>query len=160
MTFLIVLGFYFTGLAAIFFVSRRHVGLPALGLTAGAVLARLWADDLTPIVAEAGLILERPPLHSVVAVGLTLLPALIVMSRAPRVHSVGHQLYSSVVFAALATMLTYGAFTNAVILDEASRQIVLQLLPYDGMVITLCIVLALVNIVYHRQAKVGSKKKS
>lgn len=159
MTFLIVLGFYFAALFVVFFMSRRHVGMPALGLTAGAVLARLWTDDLTPIVAQAGLVIERPPLHSIVAVGLTLLPALIVMTRATKAHSLSHQVYGSVVFAALATMLTYGAFANAVILQEPSRNIVLQLLPYDGVIITTCIVLALVDVVYHRKHHTGANKR-
>lgn len=152
MTFLIVLGFYFVALATLFFVSRRHMGMPALGLTAGAVLARLWTDALTPIVADAGLVLERPPLHSVVAVVLTLLPAIIVMFRASKAHSFSHRLYSSIVFAALGVMLTYAAFANAVVLDGTSSSIVLQLLPYDGAIITICIVLALIDIVYHRKA--------
>ena len=151
MTFLIVLGLYFLTLAMVFFVSHRHIGMPALGLTAGAVLARLWTDSLTPLVADAGLILEKPPLHSVVAVALTLLPALIVMARAAKAHSLTHQLYGSVVFGALAVMLTYGAFANAVVLDETSKSIVLELLPYDGIVITACIILALIDVVYHRK---------
>lgn len=162
MTFLIVLGFYFAALAVLFFVSRRHIGMPALGLTAGAVLARLWTDDLTPVVAEAGLVINQPPLHSVVAVALTLLPALIVMTRSARAHSMTHQLYGSIVFAALAVMLTYSAFANAVVMDDTSSGIVLQLLPYDGIIITTCIVLALVDVVYHRKspAQAKSKKKA
>ncbi len=152
-----MLGFYFAGLATLFFLSHRHMGMPALGLTAGAVLARLWTDDLTPIVAEAGLVFERPPLHSVIAVVLTLLPAAIVIARSNKAHSFAHQMYGSVVFAALAVMLTYGAFANAVILDETSSRIVLQLLPYDGAIITVCIALALIDIVYHRKKSIARK---
>ena len=158
MTFLIVLGLYFLALFAVFFVLRKHIGMPALGLTAGAVLAGLWTDDLTPIVADAGLVLIKPPLHSVVAVVLTLLPALLVILRANKAHSHLHRMYGSFVFASLAVMLTYGAFANAVILDETSRRIVIQLLPYDNIIITVCIVLALVDVVYHRKTKVGGKK--
>lgn len=159
MTFLIVLGFYFLALFGLFLISRRHIGMPALGLTAGAVLANLWTDSLTPIVAEAGLMIEKPPLGSVVAVALTLAPAVIVMLRSTKAHSLLHQIYSSVVFAALTVMLTYGAFANAVVLDQTSRDIVVQLLPYDSAVITACIVLALVDIVYHRKNPLSGRKK-
>ncbi len=159
MTFLIVLGLYFLGLAVLFFVSRRHIGMPALGLTAGAVLAKLWTDSLTPIVAEAGLVIVKPPLHSVLAIALTLLPALIVMIRSSKAHSMIHQAYSSLVFAALTVMLTYGAFANAVVLDDTSSQIVLQLLPYDSVIITVCIVLALIDVVYHRKSATSSRRK-
>lgn len=160
MTFLVVLGLYFAALFLLFFVSKRHIGMPALGLTAGAVLANLWTDDLTPVVAEAGLVLEAPPLHSVIAVALTLLPALLVMTRATKAHSLSHQTYSAVVFAALATMLTWSAFANAVVLDETSRAIVVQLLPYDAAIITTCIVLALIDVVYHRKKPLSSSRKS
>lgn len=155
---MIVLGFYFAALAGSFFLSHRHIGMPALGLTAGAVLARLWTDNLTPLVAEAGLVVEKPPLHSIVAVALTLLPALIVMARSNRAHSLTHQLYGSVVFGLLAVMLTYGAFANAVVLDETSKSLVINVLPYDGAIITACIVLALIDIVYHRRSTPGRKK--
>lgn len=158
MTFLVVLGLYFAALFALFFLSKRHFGMPALGLTAGAVLANLWTDGLTPIVAEAGIVIEVPPLHSIVGIALTLLPALIVMTRANKAHSFAHQVYSSIVFAALAVMLTWGAFANAVVLDETSRDIVIQLLPYDSIIITVCIALALVDVVYHRKSPIKSKK--
>ncbi|HTK39836.1 MAG TPA: hypothetical protein VL362_03135 [Patescibacteria group bacterium] len=159
MTFLVVLGLYFAALFLLFFFSRRHIGMPALGLTAGAVLAKLWTDGLTPVVAQAGFVIESPPLHSVVAVVLTILPALIVMTRATKAHSFMHQAYSSIVFAALAVMLTWGAFANAVILDDTSRGIVLELLPYDSVVITACILLALLDVVYHRKQPLATKKK-
>lgn len=159
MTFLIVLGLYFLALAVVFFISRRHIGMPALGLTAGAVLANLWTDSLTPVVAEAGLVIEKPPLASLVALALTLLPAIIVMLRSTKAHSVLHQLYSSVVFAALTVMLTYGAFANAVILDETSKSFVLELLPYDSAIITACIILALIDVIYHRKHKSPTRKK-
>lgn len=159
MTFLIVLAFYFLILAGLFFVSRRHIGMPALGLTAGAVLAKLWTDSLTPLVAEAGVVIEKPPLSSVVAIALTLLPAIVVMLRSSKAHSVIHQIYSSLVFAALTVMLTYGAFANAVILDDTSKDIVLQLLPYDSGIITTCIALALIDVVYHRKKHPRGNKK-
>lgn len=155
MIFLVVLGLYFAALFLLFFVSKRHIGMPALGLTAGAVLAKLWTDGLTPVVANAGFVLEVPPLHSVVALVLTLSPALIVMTRATKAHSLSHQTYSALVFAALATMLTYGAFANAVVLDDTSRAVVIKLLPYDSAIITTCIGLALVDVVYHRKKPVG-----
>lgn len=158
MTFLIVLGLYFAALFALFFLSKRHIGMPALGLTAGAVLAKLWTDGLTPVVAEAGIVIEVPPLHSIVGIFLTLVPALIVMTRANKAHSFAHRAYSSIVFAALAVMLTWGAFANAVVLDETSRDIVIQLLPYDSIVITVCIILALFDVVYHRKSPIKTKK--
>ncbi len=158
MSFIITILIYFGILFALFFISKRHIGMPALGLTAGAILAKLWTDELTPIVAQSGVVIERPPLESVVAIGLTLLPAFIVLARSNKSHSMMHRVYSSIVFAALSVMLTYASFSSAVQLDSASKEIVLSLLPYDAVIITVCIVLALVDVVYHRKRAIGSHK--
>ena len=160
MTFLIVLGIYFAALFGLFFFGRRHVGMPALGLTAGAVLAHLWTDSLTPIVAEAGLNIDRPPLHSMVSVALTILPAALVMLRSAKAHSGLHKIYSSLVFAVLAVMLTYGAFANAFVIDEASKDYVIWLVSYENIIITVGVVLALIDVVYHKKSPQTKKKKS
>jgi hypothetical protein len=151
MTFLVVLGIYLLALFLLGFFSRRSMGIPALALTAGVVLAKLWTDSLTPIVADAGVIVVRPPLSSIVAVALTLIPAILVMVRAPKVAHHAHAVVSSIVFAVLAVMLTYGAFTNAVVLDAASEQYVAQFIKYDNVIITIAIVIALGEVLFHKK---------
>jgi hypothetical protein len=84
MTFLIVLGIYFAALFLVGWMSRRSMGFPALTLAAGALIADLWTDSLTPVVAQSGLVIVKPPLESLVAIVLTLLPAFVVMMRAPK----------------------------------------------------------------------------
>lgn len=159
MTFLIVLALYLGALFLIGFLSRRSMGVPALALTAGAVLAKLWTDSLTPLVANSGVVIIRPPLASLVAIGLTLLPALILMFRAPKASAHHHSIFGSLVFAVLAVMLTYGAFANAVILDEASKEYVTQLLSYDKVIITSAIVLALGDVLFYKKPHLADKHK-
>ncbi|QQS21992.1 hypothetical protein IPM09_00325 [Candidatus Saccharibacteria bacterium] len=151
MTFLIMLGIYLAILFVVGFFSRKSMGVPALALAAGAVLAKLWTDSLTPLIAGTGVIIVRPPLSSIVAIALTLIPALILMIRAPKATHHHHSWYSSLLFAVLAAMLTYGAFANAVVLDEASKQYVVQLLAYDKYIITAGIVLALFDIMFYKK---------
>ena len=62
MTFLIILGIYAALLFVIGFASRKSMGVPTLALAAGAVLAKLWTDSLTPLIASTGVIIVRPPL--------------------------------------------------------------------------------------------------
>lgn len=151
MTFLIVLGIYFFALFALGFFSRRSMAIASLALTAGAVLAELWTDSLTPIVAEAGVLVVRPPLASLVAVGLTLIPAVLVMVRSPKTAHHVQAIVSSIVFAILGVMLTYGAFTNAVVLDAASEQYVTQFMKYDAIIITVAIVVAIGEVLFHKK---------
>lgn len=157
---MIVLGIYCAALAVVFLLTRRAFGLPVLGLAVGALLANLWTGDLTPLVAEAGLVVTSPPLSSIVAIVLTLLPAFLLMTRSKRVHSMAERVVGSILFALLAVTLTYGAFANAVVLDDASAGIVTQVLPYNRVIITIGLVLALANVVMsHTHAKPGRPHK-
>ena len=159
MTFLIVLALYLGALFLIGFLSRRSMGTPALALTAGAVLAKLWTDSLTPLVASTGVIIIRPPLESLVAIALTLLPAFILLFRTPKASAHHHSIFSSLVFAVLAVMLTYGAFAKAVVLDEASKEYVTQLLSYDKAIITGAIILALGDVLFYKKPHASDKHK-
>ena len=159
MTFLIVLGIYFAALFLIGWVSRRSMGYPALTLAAGALIANLWTDSLTPVVAQTGIIIIKPPLQSLVAIALTLLPALLIMIRAPKMASKHHGWFGSLVFAALGVMLTYAAFSNAVVLDEGSKDIVRQIFAYEAIVITVCIALAVFEVFLYRKPHLREKHK-
>lgn len=161
MTYLVILGAYFAILFVAAWLSRRNLGVPTLALAAGVLLADAWASSLAPVVAQAGLVLTKPPLTSVVAVVLTLLPSLIVMVRAGRVSSRWHSVSGALVFAVFATILTYGAFHAAVEMDDASRQYAAYITQYRHTIITTCIVYAIVEISFRRQphASVADKKK-
>lgn len=142
MTFLIVLGIYCLILFLVAFLSRRLVAVASLALCAGAVLAKLWTNDLTPLVAGAGVQIISPPLGSLIAVALTIIPAVLVLAKSPKAGKKRHGISSSIVFAILGALLTYGAFSNAVILDEQSKDVVLQILSYEKWILTACIILA------------------
>lgn len=159
MTFLIVLGIYFAALFLIAFLSRRMVAVATLGLCAGAELARLWTNDLTPLVAQSGFAIISPPLSSIVAVALTLVPALFLMAKSPK-NKGAKQLISSIVFAVLGVMLTYGAFSNAVILDSQSQNIVQTIVANERWIITIGIVVALAEVVVlHKPHHAHDKEK-
>ena len=160
MTFIIILVAYILILFAIAFASRRSMGMATVALAAGALLASIWTDSLTPIVASTGVVVIRPPLTSIVSVVLTILPALLVLVRSPRVKSHGYSIFSSLVFALLAAMLTYGAFSNAVILDEASKEYVRIIVGYQNILITLGVCTGLAEaMLFHRPHQHEQKKK-
>lgn len=159
MTYLIVLGLYVGALFLLAWLSRRSLGVPTLALAAGALIASIWTDSLTPIVADTGIVLVQPPLTSIVSIVLTLLPALLVMFRAPKTHSNLHSIFGAVLFAVLGAILTYGAFSNAVVLDEASKSTVLEIVKYQNLAITVCVGLALLEVLFYKKSvKSGSDK--
>lgn len=159
MTYLIVLGIYFAALFVIEWSSRRSMGFPALTLAAGAVIADLWTDSLTPVVAQSGIVIVKPPLQSLVAIALTLLPALLVMLRAPKMSTKHHGWFGSLVFATLGVMLTYAAFSNAVVLDEGSKEIVKHIFSYQAIITTSAIVLAILEVFLYRKPHPHDKHK-
>ena len=153
MTFTLALLCYGFALFAVIYLFRRNVGMPALGLTAGAVLASVWTAPLAAYLATQGINPTSVPLTSLVTIGLTLLPALIVMSRSTGAHGLLHRAYSGVVFALLGVVLTLPAFRAAVAVDANSQQLMTQVMTYQPLIITACIALALVDILYHRKHK-------
>ena len=159
MTFLIVLGIYFAALFLVGWMSRRSMGFPALTLAAGALIADLWTDSLTPVVAQSGLVIVKPPLESLVAIVLTLVPAFVVMMRAPKMASKHHGWFGSLVFATLGVMLTYAAFSNAVVLDEGSKDIVRQIFSREAIITTVAILLAVLEVLLYRKPHTHDKHK-
>jgi len=151
MTYVVILSAYF-GLLALFGVlSRKNLGVPTLALAAGSVLAGLWTDSVTPLVAEFGLALVQPPLSSIVAIALTILPAFLVLIRSPKARTWAGSLASGLFFAACAVMLTYAAFERAVVLDGASRGFALQLATYAPTILTICLVAAILQILFRKK---------
>ena len=159
MTYLIVLGVYLAALFLIAWLSRRSLGVPTLTLAAGALMADLWTNSLTPIVAQSGIVIVQPPLTRVVAVTLTLLPALLVMVRQHKVSSHYRSIIGSVVFAVLGVLLTYGAFSNAVVLDAASKHYALAILQYQHIAITVCVGLAIHEVLLYKKPHSGHEAK-
>ena len=151
MTYLIMLAIYVGILFLVAWTSRRSMGVPTIALAAGALIANLWTNSLTPVVANAGVVIVSPPLASIVSIVLTILPALLVMLRSHKVSSHYRSIVGGLVFAVLGVLLTYGAFSNAVVLDDASKQYVLTIVKYQNVAITTCIALAIVEVLFYRK---------
>src|SRR3954465_8231908 len=111
--FLIIIGILF---ATAYFTKRRF-GVLGLALAAGAMLSTLWVGDLTPIIAQAGIVLVKPPLESVVSAALILLPALLLLSSGPSYKSQVQRLVGAGAFAVLAAALLLDPLGSALVID-------------------------------------------
>ena len=153
MTYLVVLALYIALLFFVAWASRRSMGVPALTLAAGALLASLWTDSLTPLVAKSGIVIVQPPLTSIISIALTLLPAILVMLRSHKVPSKHHSVFGSLVFAVLGVILTYGAFSNAVVLDEQSKHYIVDFVKYQNIIITVCVCFAILDVLLYKKPR-------
>ncbi|HEU5121886.1 MAG TPA: hypothetical protein VFT59_03490, partial [Candidatus Saccharimonadales bacterium] len=101
MSYLIVIGIIFAALFSTAYLTKRRVGVLGLALAAGSIIASLWVRDLTPLVAQAGVEVIRPPLSSIVAVVLILLPSVLLFFSGASVKEKLPRAVSALVFAVL-----------------------------------------------------------
>ena len=105
------------------YATKRRFGVLGLALAAGSMLSELWADKLTPLVAEAGVIVERPPLITVVSVTLVLLPAILLLFSGPSYREMPMRLLGAFLFAALAFALLIEPLGSALVLQGEGKQV-------------------------------------
>ena len=150
MSFLVVLGVVAAALFVTVYVTKRRIGVLGLGLAAGAILSSLWVGDLTPIVAQAGIKIVRPPLSSVVAVTLTLLPALILLFGGPGYKTTWQRITGSCIFAMLAVVLILEPLSAALVIDEAGKPLFEFLQRNQNILITMGLGFAIVDLLLTR----------
>lgn len=147
--FLIIMALLF---ATVFF-TRRRFGVLGLGLAAGAMLSVLWVGDLTPIIANAGIILVKPPLESVVSAGLILLPALLLLSGGPTYKTMFQRVIGAVAFAVLAIALLLEPLGSALVIDDVGKPVYDFFTQNRVAIITVGLVLAVLDLLVTKTPK-------
>lgn len=153
MSFIVILLIVIVALFAVAFLTKRRFGVLGLALTAGALVSELWVGDLTPLIERTGVILIQPPLESVVAAGLILAPALLLLISGPTYHHMKQRLFGAFVFALLAAALLLDVFGAALIIEGAGKQVYDTLTQYRPIIVTAAIVLALFDLLATKTPK-------
>lgn len=157
MTFVIIFLLLIVALFAIAFMTKRRFGVLGLALAAGSILSTLWVGDLTPIIAQAGFVLVRPPLESVVAVMLTLLPALLLLTSGPSYVSSRQRVIGALLFAVLATVFMLESLGSALVIEGVGKQVFDFLTANRVIIITTCLVIAIFDLWVAKTPKIPSK---
>ena len=126
--------------------TRRRFGVLGLALTAGWLLADMWAQQVTPYIKEAGLVLISPPLTSVVEAALILLPAILLLFSGPTYSKRLLRIVGAAAFALLATALLLKPLGGSLDLDEMGTFYYHLLADNKAIIITAAIVYALFDI--------------
>ncbi len=150
---IVVFGIVIGALFALLYFTKRRLGLLGLALAAGAMLSQLWVGDITPIVASAGFILVKPPLESVVATIITLLPALILLPGTPTYSSMVHRIIGSITFALLATTLLLVPLGSALIIEGTGRIVYDFLTVNQAAIVSICLALSILHLVVTKLSK-------
>lgn len=149
--FLIVIGLLF----ALAFLTKRRFGVLGLALAAGAMMSTLWVGDLTPIIAQAGFVLVRPPLESVVTSALILAPAVLLLSSGPTYKTMRQRIIGAAAFAVLATSLLLEPLGSALVIDDVAKPVYDFFVQHRVIIITACLGLALLDLLMTKSPKSG-----
>lgn len=147
--FLVIIGALF---ATAFFTKRRF-GVLGLALAAGSILSSLWVGDLTPIIANAGIILVKPPLESVVSAALILLPAVLLLSSGPTYKSMIQRVVGALAFAVLAIALLLEPLGSALVIDKIGQPVYDFFLQQRIWIITGALLLAIGDLLMAKTPK-------
>ncbi len=159
MSFVTILAIIALVLFALVFFTKRRFGVLGLAVAAGAMLSSLWASDLTPVVANAGIELVKPPLRTVIAVVLTLVPALVLLPGQGKYTGLWQRFIGSALFAVLAVALLLGPLSDALVIDKAGQPLFELLTRYHAIAIAAGVALALLDILMTKTPKADKPSK-
>ena len=147
-------------LAGLVYITKRHFGLPVMGLAVGVVLTQLWAADVVPYAAGVGIGIDRSTLLAVVTIALTMLPAVVLVCCGSVVSQRWWRVGGSLIFGVMAVYVLFGALSSLVPVDETSKTVVAALDGSHAAVVTIGFVLALVDTLVARtkSGKLHKKK--
>lgn len=153
MSFLVIFLIIIGSLFAMAYFTKRRFGVLGLALAAGAMLSTLWVGDLTPLIAQAGIILVKPPLESVVSAALILLPAILLLSSGPSYKSQIQRFIGASAFAVLAAALLLDPLGSALVIDKVGQPVYDFFVNYRVIIITVCLVLAVIDLLMTKSPK-------
>ncbi|HEX7484477.1 MAG TPA: hypothetical protein VF281_05005 [Candidatus Saccharimonadales bacterium] len=157
MTFVTIFLLLVAGLFALAFFTKRRFGVLGLALATGAMVSSLWVADLTPVVAQAGLVLIKPPLESVVAATLTLAPALLLLLSGPSYRTTWQRTAGALLFAVLAAVLLLEPLGSALIINGPGEQLYNFFVANHVIIITVCVALAVMDLLLTKTPKMPSR---
>ncbi|HWT40027.1 MAG TPA: hypothetical protein VN081_02015 [Dongiaceae bacterium] len=147
------------GLFAGAFVSRRRFGLLGLALTAGATLSALWGDDAGYVVEATGLVQHSVMSQAIVQGALVLLPAVLLLFHGTTYKHIVSRLIGSVLFALLALAFLADPLGHIVSLQGISATVYEQIVAYKGVIISVGVVLAVVDLLFTKPARLEKGRK-
>ena len=146
-------------LFALAYATKRRFGVLGLALAAGSMLSALWAEKLTPIVQDAGLDLDNPPLITVVSVVLVLLPAVFLLFSGPSYHDMPRRILGALLFASLAFALLIEPLGSALVLQGQGKQIYDFFAENQVYIVTIGLVIAIIDLLSVHTSKAHKPAK-
>ncbi|MFI5212524.1 MAG: hypothetical protein ACHQTE_01005 [Candidatus Saccharimonadales bacterium] len=157
MSFLVIFLAIIVVLFVVAFVTKRRFGVLGLALATGAFISTLWVGDLTPIIAQTGVVLVKPPLESVVGAALILLPATVLLLSGPTYRSGKQRFIGAALFAILATVLLLEPLGSALVINGVGKPVYEFLQSRHVAIITVCLVIAVLDLLTTKTPKLPAR---
>lgn len=154
----IVYGVTLLALFGLAYFTRRRFGVLGLALAAGAMLSSLWAEQLTPLVKSTGIDIAVPPLATVVAVLLVLLPAVLLLTSGPTYHKKSEQIIGALLFATLAVALLIEPLGSGLVLQGDGKQVYDWFFENRVYIVTVGLIAALVDLLFAKSPRSHKSK--
>lgn len=117
----------------------------------------MWTADVTPFVREAGIDLLNPSLSSIVAAGLILLPAVVLLFSGPTYHRHWQRFLGAAAFALLAASFILTPLHSGLVLDDTGKKIYDFLFENRNLIITGAIAYAIYDLLMLKTPKKDKK---
>ena len=141
-----VLAIVMGSLFLLLFISKRRLGVAALALVAGSVMANLWSHSISQLITRLGVTFTTFPLEGLVTVVLVVLPVILILPSAQSYHSKLLRMAAALLFAALGASLLLPQFEASVIISGSGKTLYDILSQNRSSIITAGIVVALVDL--------------
>lgn len=155
----VVFGVVLLLLFALAYFTKRRFGVLGLALAAGSMLSELWATQLTPVVRDAGLIVQNPPLITIVSVVLVLLPAIFLLFSGPTYNGTFQRVTGAFLFAALAFALLIEPLGSALVLQGEGRALYEFFVDNRVYIVTVGLIIAVFDLLGTHTAKAHKPPK-
>lgn len=146
-------------LFALAYVTKRRFGVLGLALAAGSMISELWAAQLTPLVRDVGLVVQNPPLITVVSVTLVLLPAIVLLFSGPSYHDTSKRIIGALLFASLAFALLIEPLGSALVLQNEGRAVYEFFSSNQVYIVTIGLVIAIFDLLSTHTSKAHKPSK-
>lgn len=141
------------------FFSKRRFGLLGLALTAGATLSTIWDYEAGLVVSSTGLVPDGPMTTAVTLSLIVLLPAILLLFHGYTYKNVVGRVVGSLLFTALALAFLVEPLGFALPLEGFAADAYNWMVAYQGAIISVGVVLAVVDLFFTKPAKLADKDK-
>lgn len=160
MSFLVIIGGLAVALFVIAFFRSGRFGPAVLALSAGYIMAELWAEKIATTYQQFGADFSILAWHGAVYTGIVLLPGLAALLLSQKRQSIIPGILAHVAIALLTVAILLPLVSPALVIDSASRSTHDVIMQHRDSIITVILVLGVLDIVFGRLPKLRRHHKA